>query len=256
MAAQYSNGSRQSPIDIVSGGAVKDRHLLERPLEFSRREAIFSLTNTGSTIDANTTSEYILSGGPLENSYNMLGFHFHWQNQHELTAGSEHKLDGKAFASELHIVHMNRQKYKTFSNALNFGDGLSVLGVFLELTSEEKGHAGLERLCEALQEIQLRGSNTEMKTPLCPYSLLPTDTQSYWTYPGSLTTAPFSECVTWIVFRDPIKVSVNQLAKFRSLTTVTPDDADGMGHINNFPHICHNVRETFPLGSRVLKASF
>ena len=33
----------------------------------------------------------------------------------------------------------------------------------------------------------------------------------YWTYPGSLTTEPFSESVTWIVFREPMEISKKQV---------------------------------------------
>ena len=255
MAAQYSNGSRQSPIDIESGKAFTDKDLASRPLQFSNHKSIFSLTKTGSTMDAKTPKEYLLSGGPLENPYSLLGFHFHWENQHDHTAGSEHKLNGKAFASELHIVHMNHLKYQTFNDALQHGDGLSVLGVFLELASDGQGHEGLETLCGAFDQIQLKGSSTELKTQYSPYSLLPADTTSYWTYPGSLTTSPFSECVTWIVFKDSIKVSKRQLEKFRSLATATAEEAHGVAQ-SDLPHICHNVRDTFPLGDRVLKASF
>lgn len=255
MSAQYSSSSRQSPIAIESSKAVKDQGLVDRPLQFSPQESTFSITNTGSTIDAITPTKYLLSGGPLESPYSMLGFHFHWQNQHNLSAGSEHTLDGKAFASELHIVHMNTEKYDSFDKALNHGDGLSVLGVFLELTSEEKGHSGLETLCEALRQIEFRGSSTEIKAPFCPYSLLPADTRSYWAYPGSLTTPPFSECVTWIVFKDPIQISMKQLEQFRLLKTAKKEHATGAGQ-SDLPKICHNVRETFPLGDRILKASF
>ena len=255
MAMKYSSGSRQSPIDIDSRHAIVDNELANRPLAFSDHKAVFSLSNTGSTLNAVTEHEYLLSGGPLKNPYSLLGFHFHWENKDDHTAGSEHTLNGKAFQSELHIVHMNKETYGTFEEALCHGDGLSVLGIFLELTPDDQGHEALDTLCGAIDRIQLKGSTTDLKTPLCPYSLLPKDSKSYWTYPGSLTTPPYSECVTWIVYKDPIKMSKSQLEKFRSLKTATSEEAKGKGH-TDLPHICHNVRETFPLGDRVLKASF
>jgi len=35
--------------------------------------------------------------------------------------------------------------------------------------------------------------------------------QHYYTYHGSLTTKPFTECVTWIIFTKPIRISRRQV---------------------------------------------
>lgn len=35
--------------------------------------------------------------------------------------------------------------------------------------------------------------------------------QHYYTYPGSLTTPPFAECVIWIIFTKPIEISRKQV---------------------------------------------
>jgi len=35
--------------------------------------------------------------------------------------------------------------------------------------------------------------------------------QHYYTYHGSLTTKPFSECVIWIIFTKPIHISRKQV---------------------------------------------
>ena len=44
-----------------------------------------------------------------------------------------------------------------------------------------------------------------------PRGLLPANLD-YWTYPGSLTTPPLLECVTWIVLRESISVSSEQVS--------------------------------------------
>lgn len=41
---------------------------------------------------------------------------------------------------------------------------------------------------------------------------------TYATYPGGLTTPPCNEVVTWINFKDPLTISMDQLKAFRFIT--------------------------------------
>lgn len=52
-----------------------------------------------------------------------------------------------------------------------------------------------------------------------PKCLLPSNL-NFWTYPGSLTTPPLFESVTWIVLTQPIQVSEKQVGHFWSTDQV------------------------------------
>lgn len=65
-------------------------------------------------------------------------------------------------------------------------------------------------------------------------------TAGYYTYLGSITTFPFHECVTWIVFPEPVRISENQTELFRMIR-----DKQGMC-------IKENCREVQKLSGRVV----
>lgn len=52
----------------------------------------------------------------------------------------------------------------------------------------------------------------------------------YYTYKGSLTTPPYFESVTWIVYRNPVYVSRRQVAIFRDLN----GSESGKKIVNNY----------------------
>ena len=60
--------------------------------------------------------------------------------------------------------------------------------------------------------------------------------KAYYNYPGSLTTPPCSEGVNWIVLKNPIEVSAEQVAAFTKLFPIS-------------------VRPVQPLKDRVIKVS-
>uniref|UniRef100_A0A7M4DX62 Carbonic anhydrase 1 n=1 Tax=Crocodylus porosus TaxID=8502 RepID=A0A7M4DX62_CROPO len=91
----------------------------------------------------------------------------------------------------LHLVHWNSDKYSSIAEASDKPDGLAIVTVFL------------------------KGKQAPF-TNFDPSTLLP-KSMDYWTYNGSLTHPPLYESVIWIIFKEPISISSEQLAQFRSI---------------------------------------
>uniref|UniRef100_A0A8C4KR20 Carbonic anhydrase 5A n=1 Tax=Equus asinus asinus TaxID=83772 RepID=A0A8C4KR20_EQUAS len=123
---------------------------------------------------------------------------------------------------QLHLVHWNSVKYQNYSEAVMGESGLAVIGVFLKDARAAMG-------------------------PFEPSCLLPT-CRDYWTYPGSLTTPPLTESVTWILQRKPIEVAQSQLAAFRTLLFSALGEEDRT--------MVNNRRPLQPLMNRKVRASF
>lgn len=97
---------------------------------------------------------------------------------------------------EMHLVHKNAS-----------GE-LTVVAVMFD-----KGAANpeLEKLWRVMP--QQAKQNVSIKQDLNLNKLLPKN-KTYWRFSGSLTTPPCSEGVTWIVLKQPLTVSAEQLARF------------------------------------------
>ncbi|WAR30540.1 CAH2-like protein, partial [Mya arenaria] len=188
-------------------------------------ESEVKLVNNGHSIMCQITKKGVLTGGPLgKDEYRLEQFHLHWGA--EDGRGSEHTVDGKMYASEvrysyvntLHLVHWNATKYSSFADAVQKPDGLAVLGIFIT-----PGVA-----CNQFKVISDNCANTN----------------DYWTYLGSLTTPPLFESVTWIVFKEPVEYSKEQLSALRNL--VDSDDNP----------MQDNYRPPAPLKQRKVKKTF
>ncbi|XP_047378606.1 carbonic anhydrase 13 isoform X1 [Sciurus carolinensis] len=145
--------------------------------------------------------------------------------------------------SHLHVVHWNSDKYPSFVEAAHEPDGLAVLGVFLQIGEH---NSQLQKITDILDSIKEKGKQTRF-TNFDPLSLLP-PSWDYWTYPGSLTVPPLLESVTWIVLKQPINISSQQLAKFRSLLCTAEGEAAAF--------LLSNHRPPQPLKGRKVRASF
>ncbi|XP_026217880.1 carbonic anhydrase 1-like [Anabas testudineus] len=237
-----ANGSRQSPIDIVPGNASYDPQLKPLNLRYDPSTCL-EILNNGHSFQVSfgdDTDSSTLTGGPISGTYRLKQFHFHWGACDD--RGSEHTVNGTKYPAELHLVHWNT-KYASFGDAVKQPDGLAVVGVFLKIGSE---NPNLQKLIDAFKAIRTANKQTTF-ADFNPATLLP-GCLDYWTYPGSLTTPPLFESVTWIVCKEPISVSSAQMAKFRTLLFSAEGECECC--------MADNYRPPQPLKSRSVRASF
>uniref|UniRef100_A0A182U759 Carbonic anhydrase n=1 Tax=Anopheles melas TaxID=34690 RepID=A0A182U759_9DIPT len=267
-----ARGQRQSPVDIVTSKTQNSGDLQENPLRWTYvPENTRSLVNPGYCwrVDVNGKGS-MLTGGPLQKEQFILEqFHCHWGCSD--SRGSEHTVDGESFAGELHLVHWNQSKYKSFAEAAGHPDGLAVLGVFLKVG---KPHPELDIIARLLPFITHKGdrvtvgeawspvwtfrgrNSVTLNKPLDPARLLP-EGKAYWTYLGSLTTPPCSESVTWILFKEPIEVSHEQLELFREMRCYDAAEEcpcdETLNKQFDYGKVINNFRPPLELGNRQLR---
>ncbi|KAF5926364.1 hypothetical protein HPG69_011497 [Diceros bicornis minor] len=217
-----ANGSKQSPIDIKTSETKHDPSLKSFSVSYNPATAK-EIVNVGHSFHVNfedSDDRSVLKGGPLSDSYRLCQFHFHWGSTDDY--GSEHTVDGVKYSAELHLVHWNSAKYSSRAEAISQADGLAIIGVLM------------------------KGKKAPF-TNFDPSIFLPSSSD-YWTYPGSLTHPPLFESVTWLVYKESISVSSEQLAQFRSLLS----NVEGGKAVP----IQHNNRPPQPLKGRTVRASF
>jgi carbonic anhydrase len=187
-------GKHQSPVDIHGAKPAKLAQLLTdfKPAELRvvHNEHTADVVNTGHSVQVNTAGGDTITVG--EERFELLQYHFH--------SPSEHHVDGKAFAAEMHLVH-------------RAADGrLAVIGVLFE---EGAANAALDPIWANLPAT--KGEETHLAhLTVDADALLPASRSSY-RYSGSLTTPPCSEDVTWIVMTTPVTMSAEQLARLRAV---------------------------------------
>ncbi|XP_049842887.1 carbonic anhydrase 1-like isoform X2 [Schistocerca gregaria] len=209
-------GRAQSPLDIpMSQTESLD---IQAPLEvpdFMWSPYQFKILNNGHTVqlqpvDTASVENTVLRGGPLTGEYQFLQLHFHWGESDDM--GSEHAVDGSYYAMEMHMVFSRKAARGKENSYREHGDA-AVLAVFLELADDN--NPALRPVVSHLQQLQEVDSEVQPQMSMSTAKLVPEERGSLLVYNGSLTTPPCSETVTWIIFRQPITVSSNQVEAFR-----------------------------------------
>lgn len=180
-----ASGQRQSPIDIRDGIRVD----LE-PIRFEYRPAQFRIMDNGHTVQAKLGFGNTLA--VMGRRFELSQIHFH--------RPSEERIEGRAFDMVAHLVHQDL-------------DGrLGVVAVLLEVGP--KPNPVLQTLWNNLP--LERNSEYAPQDAIDPRQLLP-GSGDYYTYMGSLSEPPCSEDVLWMVMKQPVQISEDQLRIFARL---------------------------------------
>jgi len=193
LKAEYQTckfGHEQSPIDIRN---AKKESL--PPIQFDYKPSTLKIVNNGHTIQINYAPGSFITVG--DKKYELKQFHFHHP--------SEEHINGKGYDMVAHLVH---------------ADSNGKLAVVAVLLRKGSTNATVEKLWENLpktegQELSVAGVQVDAST------LLPSET-GYYTFPGSLTTPPCSESVTWFVLKNSSQVSADEITAFAK---IYPDNA-------------------------------
>ena len=193
-----ARGQNQSPIDLVADIAA------DLP------EIVFEYNNLGNLIEENTghaIQENVKPGNSviyLGKMFELKQFHFH--------SPSEHTVNGKTFPMEVHLVHQNNES------------DYFVVGLLFKIGNRNE-------ILDQLPSFKKSRGEDPLSNPIDLDDLI-VDRKNYFLYNGSLTTPPCTEGVQWIVLKQPIIASSEQIQHYHDL----------LGFDNNRPIQPHNSR--------------
>jgi carbonic anhydrase len=201
------DGMYQSPINIISIDAVEvEPGTNNLKILYSPSTILCRVENDGHSI------KYCFNKGDSlifnDKIYHLQQLHFH--------EGAEHKINGIQYPIEIHLVHTNAEGEFLVIGILGMEGEESQLFEFFESYLPIKNG-----------EIKHIDKNVDLA------DLFP-ENKDYYSYSGSLTTPPCTENVQWIVYKNPIIISLEEAIKLR----------------DNMP--LHNYRDEQPLNGRVV----
>ena len=183
-------GKRQSPINIVTAEHADTHH----DLVFRYQPTSMHVVHDGHSFKglAESNSLVFFDG----HSYQFLQLHFH--------DPSEHHFDGRSFPMEMHLVHKDSKgKLLVIGVLIQEGEEHHEINLAGAWVKQQVGH----RMLESGEEVTGAYKFDLMK-------VLPKPREHFYAYSGSLTTPPCTEGVQWIVLKEPIELSKEQIDRF------------------------------------------
>ncbi|MFT7054232.1 MAG: carbonic anhydrase [Psychromonas sp.] len=177
------SASNQSPVNLT-GFIEADLS----PIKFNYKAGGSEILNNGHTVQINYQSGSTINIDGSE--FALLQVHFH--------APSENHIKGKSYPLEAHLVHADK------------AGNLAVVAVMYEQKEENLAFAA------AWQQMPMHsGDKQQLNTLFNIDGILPGN-RDYYRFNGSLTTPPCSEGVRWLVLKESVSVSAEQVKAFSS----------------------------------------
>ena len=175
------SGKNQSPINL-SGFIEADLS----PIQFNYKAGGHEILNNGHTVQVNYEkgSSIKVDGTAFE----LLQFHFH--------TPSENHINGQSFPMEAHLVHADKN------------GNLAVVAVMFK---QGAANGGLTKAWSSMPKHA--GDKHKLPQTVSASSILP-ENRDYYRFNGSLTTPPCSEGVRWLVMKNAVTVSKQQIEAF------------------------------------------
>jgi carbonic anhydrase len=217
-----AKGKMQSPININFDNTVKGNL---SPLLFEYRPFFLSLMDNGRTLEVIGAEGNNITLN--EKQYRLLGFNIH--------KPSKTAFNGERAEMSIQLVHQHFDGSKVIVEVmLSSSPKLFEVAKKSWWDSAPKENPLFQVLLNHVPLVKNQVASPR-DVAINPQQLLPED-RTYFTYMGSLTEPPCNEGVTWIVMKNPILVSAQQVHSF--------------GQIYN-----NNVRPLQIKGDRIIKES-
>ncbi len=238
MTDSFNTG--QSPIDI------RTEDLVHRP---DLPELVFVYPNEPATVDvcleikdgdpvgavAEVVPEVVVRVSGVGAYLELDGVRFDLESLHWHTP-SEHWIDGRPAPLEVHLVHRNA------------AGAYAVVGVLSLVGDPDEAIAPAFDLIDGFDPGSLGPGAAQCAPASMSLRRLLPEAQTTFRYHGSLTTAPFSDGVSWIVLTEPLRASVDQIDRHMSLVSARyPAVQDPPASRPNPPG---NARRIQPSGGR------